>query len=66
MDERCSGDACKGMKIQSAADANKCMISTPEVNEIVGSSECKSQSALKLFLHVDAASFYEADFLYRD
>ncbi|KAF2786494.1 hypothetical protein K505DRAFT_259806 [Melanomma pulvis-pyrius CBS 109.77] len=26
LDERCAGDACKGMKTQSAADANKCML----------------------------------------
>jgi hypothetical protein len=26
LDERCAGDACKGMKTQTAAEANKCML----------------------------------------
>lgn len=45
LDERCAGDACKGMKTQSAADANKCMLQGQQkhIQEDVEGCKCYAQ-----------------------
>lgn len=39
LDERCAGDACSGMKTQTADQANQCMIKST-VNEDVEGCKC--------------------------
>lgn len=39
LDERCAGDACSGMKTQTAEQANACMIKST-VNEDVDGCKC--------------------------
>jgi hypothetical protein len=41
LNERCAGDACAGMKTQSADVANKCMITDPHVKEAIGDTACE-------------------------
>ena len=36
LDERCAGDACKGMKTQTAAQANACMLKSHVHEEVEG------------------------------
>jgi hypothetical protein len=47
LDIRCNGDACQGMKTQSADQANKCMIKSTVKEEVDG---CKCDLSISLFL----------------
>lgn len=45
LDIRCAGDACQGMKTQTAEQANQCMIKSTIKEEVDG---CKSRDSIVL------------------